>query len=192
MLRTFIAVPFPTEIIIKIAKITAYLQTQTPNKALKWVAPENMHLTIKFLGDVLEERIPELTQCVQDALQNQTLFTVTIEGMGMYPNARQPRVVWLGIKDEGNLKLIHHELAKTLQGFDPEPEKRAFSPHLTIARVRQNGGHDTVRQIGEVLSQFKVDSLGSFEVQTVHIFKSDLTPRGPIYTSLFALPLNQV
>ena len=192
MLRTFIAVPFPAEIISKIAKITTYLQTQTPNKALKWVAPDNMHLTLKFLGDVREDRKQELNLCLQKALQKQTTFNITIEGMGMYPNARQPRVVWLGIKDQGNLKQIHNELAKALQGFDPAPEKRAFSPHLTIARVRQNGGHNTVRQIGEVLSQFKVDSLGSFEVQTVHLFKSDLTRRGPIYTSLFALPLNQV
>lgn len=192
MLRTFVAVEFPSEVITKIARITAYLQTQTPGTALKWVAPENLHLTLKFLGDTHESKIPELGRCIQDALQSQSPFKITIEGLGMYPNASQPRVVWLGIKDAGNLRQLHHELAKVLKDFDPEPEKCSFSPHLTIARIRQNVSHDGVRQVGETLSQFKVDSLGSFEVQTIHLFKSELTPQGPIYTSLFSMPLNQV
>ncbi len=192
MLRTFIAVDFPTEIITKIARITAYLQTQTPGKALKWVEPEIMHLTLKFLGDIHETKIHELVRCIQEALQGQSTFNITIEGLGMYPNAGQPRVVWLGIKDKGNLKQIHHQLVKALKDFDPDPEKRAFSPHLTIARLRQNVGRDIVRQVGETLSQFKIDSLGLFEVQTVQLFKSELTPQGPIYTCLFSMPLNQV
>ena len=192
MLRTFIAVDFPTEIITKIARITAYLQSQTPINTLKWIAPENMHLTLKFLGDVREDRISDLTRGLQEALHAQPTFNITIEGLGMYPNASQPRVVWLGIKDKGNLKQIHHELVKVLRDFDPDPEKRAFSPHLTIARIRQNVSRDVVQQVGETLSQFKVDSLGSFEIQTVQLFKSELTPQGPIYACLFSMPLNQV
>ncbi len=192
MLRTFVAVEFPSDVITRIARITTYLQTQTPGKALKWVTPQNLHLTLKFLGDTRESKIPELVHCIQDAFQSQSPFIITIEGLGMYPNASQPRVVWLGIKDAGKLRQLHHDLAKALKGFDPEPEKRSFSPHLTIARIRQNVSRDVVQQVGETLSQFKVDSLGSFEVQTVQLFKSELTPQGPIYTSLFSLPLNQV
>ncbi|MFH1964375.1 MAG: RNA 2',3'-cyclic phosphodiesterase [Acidobacteriota bacterium] len=192
MIRTFIAVNFPPAVIDKIAGITAYLQTQTPGTALKWVAPENMHLTLKFLGDVREDRVPEVKECLQEALLHHPTFNISVESLGMYPTASQPRVVWLGINDAGNLKQIHHNLAKVLKDFDPAPEKRSFSPHLTIARIRQNISRDIARQVGETLSQFKVDSLGSFEVQTVHLFKSELTPRGPIYSALFSIPLNQV
>jgi 2'-5' RNA ligase len=110
----------------------------------------------------------------------------------MYPNAKQPRVVWLGIKDAGALKQIQQALTKALKVIDIEQENRPFSPHLTLARIRRNSSPDLTRQVGETLSQFKVDSLGSFPVQSVHLFKSELTPKGTIYTSLFSTPLNQV
>ena len=192
MFRLFIAVDFPPDIIAKIARITAYLQAQLPGKVMKWVAPESLHLTLKFLGNVREDRLSELETCMKAALQGQPSFNISIEGMGMYPNARKPRVLWLGIKDPGNLGQIHHQLATTLQDFDPEPEKRAFSPHLTIARIRQNGSPQAIQEAGKILSQFKVDSLGTLKVCTVRLYKSDLTPNGPIYTSLLSVPLNQV
>jgi 2'-5' RNA ligase len=192
MIRTFIAIDFPAEIITKIARITAYLRTQTPVNALNWVAPENMHLTLNFLGDVREDHILAIEQCLQEAVRGQSSFNITIEGLGMYPNAKQPRVVWLGIKDAGALKHIQQALTKALKVIDIEQENRPFLPHLTLARIRRNSSPDLTRQVGETLSQFKVDSLGSFPVQSVHLFKSELTPKGTIYTSLFSTPLNQV
>jgi 2'-5' RNA ligase len=192
MIRTFIAIDFPAEIITKIARVTAYLRTQTPVNALNWVALENMHLTLNFLGDVREDHIPAIEQCLQEAVQGQSSFNITIEGLGMYPNAKQPRVVWLGIKDAGALKQIQQALTKALKAINVEQENRPFSPHLTLARIRRNSSPDLTRQVGETLSQFKVDSLGSFPVQSVHLFKSELTPKGPIYTFLFSTPLNQV
>jgi 2'-5' RNA ligase len=192
MIRTFIAIDFPAEIITKIARITAYLRTQTPVNALNWVAPENMHLTLNFLGDVREDHILAIEQYLQEAVRGQSSFNITIEGLGMYPNAKQPRVVWLGIKDAGALKHIQQALTKALKVIDIEQENRPFLPHLTLARIRRNSSPDLTRQVGETLSQFKVDSLGSFPVQSVHLFKSELTPKGTIYTSLFSTPLNQV
>ena len=192
MLRMFIAVDFSPEIIAKIARISEYLQTQTPSKALKWVAPENLHLTLKFMGDVREDHLDAIEQGIKEAMKGQPSFKISIEGMGMYPNASQPRVLWLGIKDTGNLSQIHHKLALALQEFYPEPEKRPFSPHLTIARIRQNGDRETIRQTGKTLSQFKADSLGTLNVRSIQLYKSDLTPQGPIYTPLLTVPLNQV
>ena len=192
MLRLFIAVDFPPEIIAKIAKINTYLQTQVPGRMLKWVSPENLHLTLKFLGDVRKDRLPELKTRLENALVGQSGFCIAIEGMGMYPSPNKPRVLWLGIKDQGNLKEIHHKLTLALEVFDPEPEKRSFSPHLTIARIRQNSDRESIREVGKTLSQFKVDTLGKLNICSVQLYKSELTPRGPIYTALQSVPLNQV
>jgi 2'-5' RNA ligase len=110
----------------------------------------------------------------------------------MYPNPGSPRVVWLGITSWEPLKEIHKKLESQLQEAEIEPEKRSFSPHLTIARVRRNADKKTVKEIGEALSKFKVDSLGKCRINHVVLYKSELTPKGPIYTPLLSSPLNKV
>lgn len=190
MLRTFIAIDFPPEILAKIAKIVAYFQSQTPAGALKWVTSGNLHLTLKFLGDVREDHLEAIKAGLQAAVRDQPAFEIGIEGLGMFPDASKPRAVWLGIQGAAPLTQIHHQLDQALQEEVTRPEKRPFSPHLTIARVRQSASRETTRQIGETLSQFKVDSLGTLKVETIQLYKSELTPKGPIYTTLLRAPLN--
>jgi len=190
--RTFIAVDFPEEILGKIGKIVAFFKTQTPEHALKWVDPGIMHLTLKFIGEIPENALHKVQDMMTLTLQDQHPFNLTIEGLGMYPNYRNPRAVWLGISYDQALIKIHKKLDQELARINIPSEKRAFSPHLTVARLRRNIETQTARSIGETLSQFKVDTLGTVLVQDIQLYQSQLTPTGPIYTRLLTIPLNLV
>lgn len=191
-MRTFIAVDFPPNTLEKIADITGFFKTLTPEKTLKWVETENLHLTIKFLGEIDEQTAAQVKRTLSVALKDQHSFEIEISGLGMYPNKNKPRVIWLGITGAGPLadiyKVTNHELAK----LEIQPEQRPFSPHLTIARIRRNTDHKAAQQIGEILSKYQVDPLGTITITQVHLYQSDLTPSGPIYTRLHSVNLNQV
>lgn len=191
-MRTFIAFNFSPEINEKIAEIIKYLKTQTPDNALKWVAPQNLHMTIKFLGEVPEENIQKVKDIISASLKGISAFEIAVEGMGMYPNTHQPRVIWLGIKGSEPLRNIHKTLDSALQTAAIPPDKRGLSPHLTIARIRRNTDKLTVQGIGKTLSQFKIDFLGKCTINEIVLYQSVLTPKGPIYTSLLSNPLDKV
>ena len=191
-MRTFIAIDFSPAIIDRIAEVIKYFKTQTPDQALKWVSPENLHLTIKFLGDGPDKNIDSIKALISGTLQGKKAFNISVEGLGMYPNQNKPRVIWLGIKDYQPLSAIHKALDQALVEANVERDRRGFSPHLTIARIRGRTDFSTAQEIGKTLSQFKVDSLGSCLVEKVCLYKSVLTPEGPIYTKLLSSPLDKV
>ena len=191
-MRSFIAIEFPPEIIKKLHKVSKYFKSQTPEKSLKWVEPENLHLTLKFLGEIAADQLDEVKAALISSLKDQPSFEIEIKGMGMYPNPRHPRVIWLGISGENGIKKVHAIIDRELAPLGFEPERRGFSPHLTLARVRPQTDRDTVEKIGTTLSQFNVDSLGKVSVENIHLFQSKLTPQGPIYTRLLSVPLHQV
>lgn len=191
-LRTFIAADFPPDILEKIGEITAFLKTQAPMEALKWVSSDNQHLTLKFIGDLPESKLEEVKTALTDALHAQPSFTISVEGMGAFPNWQNPRVIWLGISHDRSLNKTHQCIEQALEQIGIAPDGRAFNPHLTVARLRRNMQQDSVRLVGKSLSPFKVDTLGSATIDHIRLYQSELTPRGPIYTPLLTLALNQV
>jgi len=191
-LRTFIAVDFPPGMIEKIGRIIAYFKTQLPESHLKWVTTEQMHLTIKFIGEVPDQQLPEIKSVITTAIGIQPAFTMGIEGLGMYPHIEKPRIIWLGITGKEPLIGLHKILDQALTKVGIRQERRNFSPHLTLARVRRHADQRTVKEIGKTLSKFKVDSLGIVNVEQIRLYQSKLTPQGPIYTSLLTVPLNKV
>lgn len=191
-MRTFIAVDLPANMLVRIEEITSFFKQKTPPKALKWVETENLHLTIKFIGEINENKVEPVKQILCDALQDQKTFDIEISGLGMYPNINNPRVIWLGITGGKPLVQIFRKLDLALTGLDIPTEGRSYTPHLTIARVRRNTDKTTETLIGKTLSQFKVDSLGTITIDQVHLYRSVLTPSGPTYSTLHSVPLNQV
>jgi len=147
---------------------------------LKPVERENIHLTMKFLGDVREGLLPEVAKVVSET--SFSPFRMSLRGVGVFPNHRRPRVVWAGV-DGGveELTAIFRDLEPRLVELDFRPESRPFSPHITIARVRSGRNRD--RLIEEVIALEGRD-FGVFEVGHVKLKKSVLTPSGPIYTDL--------
>jgi len=190
--RTFIAVDFPPNMLKKIGEITTFFKTLTPEKGLKWVETGNLHLTIKFLGEIEENKTDQVKLTLAQALKDQNCFDIEIAGLGMYPNKRAPRVIWLGIVGASPLKEVYQVINRELTALDLTPERRAFSPHLTIARIRKHTDRQQAQQIGEILSTYKVESLGLTTIKQVHLYQSVLTPSGPIYTLLHSVDLNQV
>ena len=191
-MRTFIAVDFPQNMLTKINEITTYFKKETPTNALKWVQTDNLHLTLKFIGEIKESKVGQVKETLTNALQGQNAFNIQVGCLGMYPNKNNPRVIWLGIINEKPLIHIAKNLDQALTTLDIKPERRAFSPHLTIARVRKNTDKATAMLIGKTLSQFRVEPLGDVTVDQVNLYQSKLTPSGPIYTILHTVCLNQV
>jgi len=191
-LRTFIAVDFPIEIKEKIIEITAYFQSKLPPAQIKWVEPDHMHLTLKFMGETPHDKLVQIKQSIHQVISVFPSFEIEIKALGMYPNNQRPRVIWLGINAENHLILLHNQLDQVLKGEGIKSDRRPFSPHLTIGRVRRNADQESVIQIGRILSQFKIASLGSVEIDEILYYQSLLTPQGPIYTILQSTSLNQV
>ena len=191
-LRTFIAVDFPIEIKAKIEEITTYFNTQLPSKVIKWVDANNIHLTLKFMGETPANQLEPIKRAMQQVVTTFPIFDVAIENLGMYPNAKKPRVIWLGISCEENLISLYKKLDQALKEIGIQPERRPFSPHLTVGRVRRSADPESVIIVGKTLSEFKVSTLGRVTINEVVYYQSELTPQGPNYTILQSTPLNQV
>lgn len=147
---------------------------------LKCVETENIHLTMKFLGDVREELLGELVSLVEGV--SFSPFRMELRGVGAFPNLRRPRVIWAGItRGVDELTGIFESLESGLAGMGFSPERRRFSPHITLVRVRS--GRNRERLVREILGHAD-DEFGDMEVKFVRLKKSVLTPRGPVYSTL--------
>lgn len=191
-MRLFIAVNFPDDLLNKIEQIMSFFKKKTPPAALKWVQTEHMHLTLKFIGEVEENKVGLIKEILIKSVKRQLPFDIEVGELGMYPHKNNPRVIWLGITGGEPLIDMQKMLDQKLASLDIKREGRPFSPHLTIARVRRDADPSAVRLIGETLSQFTVEPLGAVTIDRVQLYQSDLKPSGPIYTTLFSVPLNQV
>ena len=191
-MRTFIAADFPPDILTKAGKITADLKQQMPGGAIKWVSTEKMHLTIKFIGEIQQNKIDRVKVLMSNILNDQPSFKIGIQNLGTYPHINNPRVIWLGIAQGAPLIEIHEKLDLALTELKIRSDRQKYSPHLTLARVRRDTDRDTVKEIGHILSHFKVDSLGTITISEITLYKSKLTPQGPEYTPLHVVSLNKV
>ncbi|MCX6650922.1 MAG: RNA 2',3'-cyclic phosphodiesterase [Methanomassiliicoccales archaeon] len=154
-------------------------------KALKPVSPGNIHVTLKFLGEIYERTVPELEAVMRQAVMGIKPFSVRLVNVGAFPNIRRPRVIWIGM--EGAEPLI--KMATVLEdGCEPlgfPRERRAFSPHLTLARVREGFRPD----LTDFLRVHEGQEFSAFAVKDIKLKKSVLTPSGPIYSDVLAVDL---
>ena len=188
LLRAFIAIEIPQEIKKAIAAETACLQTDN-GRAVRWVTPENIHLTLKFLGEISPHNVELLSQSMQAECSQQPQFEITVTGMGCFPNAHRPRVIWIGLNAPQELNKLQHKIEATTARLGYAAEEKAFSPHLTLGRVREQASVDELKRLHAVLDTMSVGALGTFTAQAVYLFKSDLQPTGPIYSHLFSARL---
>ena len=178
-LRSFIAFDIEDKAIIERLS-NAQMELVKTGADLKLVEPKNIHITIRFLGNIS----PGIVEKIFKAMENVNFkpFTVEIRGLGAFPSLRFPRVVWAGIKrGEEELKGIFEQLEPQLRKLGFQPDPKGFSPHITIARVR------TGRNKGELIKKLKelIDlEIGVFTAKCLRLKRSTLTPKGPVYTTL--------
>ncbi|RLF38231.1 MAG: RNA 2',3'-cyclic phosphodiesterase [Thermoplasmata archaeon] len=177
MLRSFIAID--VEKTDKIEKF--WKEVSEAGADLKMVEMENLHITLKFLGSTDEKKIDEIESVMRKSIKGMQPFVVKLRGVGFFPNERKIRVIWIGIEDEGKLAKIAKDMEEGLARIGFSREEKEFSPHLTIARVKSQRKKENLLRIIDKYRRFE---FGEIEVSNIRLKKSELTPKGPIYTTL--------
>jgi 2'-5' RNA ligase len=181
-MRTFIAIELPENIKTILSRIQDELKRSGAD--VKWVEPHNIHLTLKFIGEIEEGKIEEIKQIIQEAAKNQPQYKITLSSLGVFPDLKRPRIIWVGIKDQNNeTKLIAEELEEKLEELNIPKEEREFLGHITIGRVKSGLNKD---KLAEKLDPLKIDLAKDtgFIADKITLFKSTLGPDGPAYEAL--------
>ncbi|MBN1818477.1 MAG: RNA 2',3'-cyclic phosphodiesterase [Sedimentisphaerales bacterium] len=178
-MRCFIAVDLDESIRLHLKRIQYTLQERSGIKTsdAKWVRPDSIHLTIKFLGEVRDSVLPEACSVLEKSVADYSPFSIALAGIGTFGSPA--RIVWVGAQDHPTLIGLQKELDK---GFEPLgflPESRSFSPHLTLCRVRSRSAG---LKLSNLVQEIPSPNLGLLSVDSVCLYKSELTKTGPIYT----------
>jgi 2'-5' RNA ligase len=185
-IRTFVAVEIGSAIRDCAAELID--EFRAAGADVKWVEPQNLHITLKFLGDVDSREIHHVCQAVQGAVAEVAPFEFEVRGAGAFPNAKRPRTVWLGV-GEGHEELVdlNRRVEKPLEKLGYRREARRYQPHLTIGRARRGG--PGVVELGNLIREHADFDLGRTTVSQVVVFSSQLDRSGPTYEALARAPL---
>lgn len=186
LIRTFIAIELPDKVKAAMKDVTDTLRKSGAD--VRWVRPEGVHLTLKFLGGVEAVIMDELAGAVERAAKGTGSIELEVKGIGVFPNERSPRVVWLGLSGGlERLAQLNEKIEAACEGLGFKREKRPFKPHLTLGRVKSRKGRDALmRTVAEIE---KID-LGGFTSDAVSVMKSELKPTGAVYTELRRIDLS--
>jgi 2'-5' RNA ligase len=188
-IRSFIAIELPEPVIACIKQVQGQLISAGPACA-KWVDPRNIHLTLKFLGNIDVNKIQAITAAMQSSARTIASFKLTLDGLGAFPNLRRVQVVWIGLGgDLGPLLALQTRLESALAPLGFIPEKRAFQPHLTLARIRENATPLERQELGENITRTQFDSNLVINVNSFNLMRSELTRAGAVYTRLCSVEL---
>ncbi len=181
-LRLFLAIQINQEVINKIEQFVKPIQKEFPK--LKWVAIQNIHITLKFLGNVEITKI----HLLKKSLENIKIpsFNLMIKNTGCFPNSSKPRVLWIGVENpDNNLKSLYNQIETTLQALNYPKESKPFEPHLTLARIKDNPH----KSFSDIITRHQSVYLGESTVNHFDLMESTLTPKGAIYKTLFQFQL---
>jgi len=185
-IRAFIAVNIPNDIRDGLAEIRRQLKTSGADA--RWVKPNRMHLTLRFLGnDVPVQIVEAIGGSLRDSLAPIERFGVSIGGLGAFPSVAKPRVVWIGIEPhDGPLQELHGAVEDAVEKAGWSREEKPFTPHLTLGRIKSQSPIGKLRQ---VLEKGTNAAVGHMIVGSVALIRSELTPNGPVYETLTTVPL---
>jgi 2'-5' RNA ligase len=185
MIRAFLAIELPDAWRPGLAQVQGELKRSHAD--VRWVAPGNIHLTLKFFGNVPEDEIDSLAQAARAAAAAAAPFQLQVTGAGAFPSPQAPRVVWLGLGGEVlPLTQLFYRLEKAFAALGYPPEGRAFNPHLTLGRVKSPMNRD---RLAKLLAKMPPLDWPPFEVKELILFQSVLSPQGSKYTPLQVIPL---
>ena len=190
MVRTFVAIELTPQVVDALQKVQIRLRQAGWGQAGRWVRSEGIHLTLKFLGDVPAEELEAVYQAVRRSCEGRVPFVLALAGLGCFPNPRRPRVVWVGVREEtGQLMALQQAVEQELGCLGFEREKRAFRPHLTLARIKKQARRQEIDALGKAVAQHEAGEVAQMKVDSVSVIKSDLRREGAIYTELYRMVL---
>lgn len=181
-IRAFIAVEIPAPAALR----TVIPQLEQMGRAVRVVSTDGMHVTLKFLGDINPAAVPPIAQALKAAVQGTSAFEARMVGLGAFPHADRPSVVWVGFEDAEPLVAIAERLEKGLRPLGFRRERREFQPHVTLARVRSK----PPAELAELLNELASTPFGVVAIDSVKLIRSELRPEGSLYTELESVPLS--
>jgi len=189
--RSFIAIELPNELKLGLSQLEAQLKSGK-QPGVKWVNPYSIHLTLKFLGNIAVDRTNEVTKAMSEAVQGISPFHLEVKELGAFPNLRRVQVVWVGISGEvDRLGQLQQRIESNLARLGFAPESRPFTPHLTLARLRNQASLDERQRLGELIAGTRFEVAYTIKVDTISLIRSQLTREGAIYSRISAVGLNK-
>lgn len=189
-LRLFIAVKLSESLHSTLADVQQRVQQCDSHHAMRWVANDSLHLTLKFLGEAPTDHVGTITAAMQ-AASTQSPFTLHLERLGAFPDLCAPRVVWIGVT--GDVPAVHHlrdSVERTVSALGFPTEARPFSPHLTLGRARPNLPKAALAAVGAELNKLTIERIGSWQVADFVLMRSDLSPHGAVYSVVSQVTLS--
>jgi 2'-5' RNA ligase len=183
-MRLFTGIALPPHVLDNLARVLKELRPLAP---LKWSPVENLHITSKFIGEWPEGRLKELENTLEN-LSSAASFEVTIAGFGYFPNPRNPRTLFADVESGPQLAELATSLDEALQPLGVVHEKRPYSPHLTLARIK----NENIRELREHIAHMTNFDFGRFQVSEFHLYLSKTGPNGSIYTQLATYSLSSI
>ncbi|MCD6339715.1 MAG: RNA 2',3'-cyclic phosphodiesterase [Verrucomicrobia bacterium] len=188
--RAFVAVKLPSSWVEPLARLQQKIERELPSACVRWSRPENLHVTLRFLGNTARETLPALKAALNSVCVRFRPLTLRSGDLGAFPNAERPRVVWVGLEGEvETLQRLAREISAAAGAFGDHEERRPFAPHLTLGRLPPRRGAKA-RLLGRALRRVKAPRLEPFEARAVCLIQSVLTPQGPNYSDLSAHALS--
>ncbi len=188
-IRAFLAIELPEDVKSILRELTERLD-RAGIGGLKSVRPENIHLTVKFFGNVSANRVDSIVGALTPAARGIQPFTLRLGNVGAYPNSRNPRVLWVGLDgDVVSLREAHRRIENALGDINIKPDSRRFSPHLTVARLRDRASPSERRRAAELLLNAAYQTGHPITVERLSLMRSILRPEGPQYTTLADIAL---
>jgi RNA 2',3'-cyclic 3'-phosphodiesterase len=184
-MRSFVAIELDATLKQALAQMLRSLERARPPYRLKWVAPELQHITLQFLGEINPSDVRDITQALQLAAMGIASFELTLAEIGCFPNIYKPNVLWVGVREpSGALQKLYTAVGAQLGRIGFPPETRAFTPHLTLARVPREASANDKRMVGEWFVKQAPPEAQTMRVTQVHLTQSELSRAGPRYTAL--------
>jgi 2'-5' RNA ligase len=185
MIRAFLALDLPASYQPDLQAVQDYLKKSGAD--VRWTAVGNIHLTLKFFGDIEDNQVETLAAAASGITKITPVFTLGVQGVGAFPGPKSPRVIWLGLAGQTDI------LARLVQGLEQAcaplgfpPEKRKFTPHLTLGRVRSSQGREALSRF---LQTVPLPDFTEFQVDNLVLYRSTLRPQGALYTALHQITL---
>ncbi|HMK60356.1 MAG TPA: RNA 2',3'-cyclic phosphodiesterase [Dissulfurispiraceae bacterium] len=186
-MRSFIAIEIPESVRVALKDVIKIMAVDSGG--VRWVQPANIHLTLKFLGEVRDDIVPEIACRLELIGKNHSPFEIEASGAGAFPSLRDPNVIWVGLGRSGQLEALVEDIEKSLAEIGFQREHKSFSPHLTIGRVKEKRG---INSIIKMLATYNETFFGSIEVREILLMKSILKASGAEYSKIASCRLHQV